>query len=57
MPSNSSADFSKLLNPKTQRFVKTSGATSKKILQSYIQELKKNPSLYNYLKSTISCRS
>lgn len=49
--------FATIVNPSTKRVVKTSGTTGKKILQQYIQELAKQPKLYNYLKQKISCHS
>ena len=49
--------FSTIVNPRTKRVIKTSGTTARKLLQQYIQELAKQPTLYNYLKRKISCHS
>ena len=49
--------FSTIYNPETKRFIKTTGKTSNKLLHKYVEELIKNPKLYNYLKQKISRHS
>ena len=55
--SNKKELFSTIYNPETKRFIKTTGKTSNKLLHKYVEELIKNPKLYNYLKQKISRHS